>query len=54
MLAEERQAKLLRWRLQALHEQGMALAEARERVQQLTRDMHKILGERPARQAYLM
>ena len=27
----------------------MALAEAQERVQQLTQDMHSILGKRPVR-----
>ena len=33
--------------MQALHKQGMALGEACERVQRLTCDMHKILGECP-------
>ena len=33
--------------LQALQKQGMAQAEAYERVQRLTQDMHKVLGEHP-------
>ena len=45
------QAELFSRRLQALQEQGMALAEAQEKVQGLMRDMHKILGERPVGKA---
>ena len=33
--------------VQALREQGIALAEAQERVERLTQDMHAILGEHP-------
>jgi len=33
--------------VQVLQEQGMALAEAQERVEQVTQDMHAILGEHP-------
>ena len=33
--------------VQALHKQGVAVAEAEERVAKLTEDMHAVLGESP-------
>ena len=33
--------------VQALHKQGVAVAEAEERAAKLTEDMHAVLGESP-------
>lgn len=43
------QSRCIKIVLQELHEEGMAMSEASERVSKLTHKMHAVLGESPHR-----